>query len=108
MTALMQSGAGMLLAHPGPCMSYAAKRIVNLSRYRSRLLADPVQFEFELHLEQITNDLRRFAGEYIALACQDLDAQAQASKALAGGRADAGQAERRTRSARASGGLTCK
>lgn len=85
MTALMQSGAGMLLAHPGPCMSYAAKRIVNLSRYRSRLLADPVQFEYELHLEQITDDLRRFAGEYIALACQDLDAQAQASKALAGG-----------------------
>lgn len=108
MSALVQSGAGMLLSHPGPCMSYAAKRIVNLSRYRARLLADPVQFEFELHLQHITSDLRGFASEYISLACQDLDAQAQASKTRAVGRADAGQAERRTRSARASGGLTCK
>lgn len=107
MKALMQSGAGMLLSHPGPSMSYSARRIVNLSRYRARLLADPVQFEFELHLEQITQDLRSYASEYIALACQDLDAQAELSKAIAAGRRFGGGPACGGGAKPVSGGLTC-
>ena len=104
----MQSGAGMLLPSYEPRMSRDALRIVRCAAHIRMMMERPEKTAwFEQHTLEVETALRAYAVEYISLACQDLDAQAQASKDRAAGRAEAGQAQRRTSSARASGGLTC-
>lgn len=87
MKALMQSGAGMLLSHPGPSMSYSAQRIVRLAAHLRMFMEHPEATPwFEQHVFEVETALRGYAVEYIDLACQDLDAQAELSKAIAAGR----------------------
>lgn len=108
MKALMQSGVGMLLPSYEPRTSRDALRIVRCAAHIRMMMEQPEKTAwFEQHIFEVETALRAYAVEYISLACQDLDAQAQASKDRAAGRGEGGQAERRTRSPRASGGLTC-
>lgn len=110
MTITGQSGAGMMYMHLAfpPCSDLAA-RIVRLS-YRlhvGALNAPRHSARFEQDQFDTERLLRRLAAEYIADACQDLDALAWASKEAAAGRAVGGQAQRRTPTARALKGVTC-
>lgn len=96
MKALIQSGAGMLLPHAAPSMSYSAQRIVRLAAHLRMFMQDPEATPwFEQHVFEVETALRAYALEYIELACQDLNAQAELSKLIAAGRAVGGQAERR-------------
>jgi hypothetical protein len=87
MTINGQSGAGMLLAAPDPRMSFAAMRIVRVSAWLRFELGDPRRSAaWERELFDVEQLLRVYAADYIALACEDLDAQAWASKEAAAGR----------------------
>lgn len=108
MKALMQSGAGILLSHPGPSMSYSAQRIVRLAAHLRMFMEQPEATPwYEQHVFEVETALRAYAVEYIDLACQDLDAQAELSKAIAAGRAPRAPKARSEARPAASGGLTC-
>lgn len=88
MKALMQSGAGMLLPSHEPRMSRDALRIVRCAAHIRMLMQHPEATPwFEQHIFEVETALRAYAVEYISLASQDLDAQAELSKAIAAGRA---------------------
>lgn len=107
--ALMQSGAGMLLSHPGPRMSDSARRIVRCAAHLHMFLSSPEKSAwFDAHVFEVEGLLRVYAVEYFDLACQDLDADADVSKALAAGRAQRAPQARSTARPAAPGGLTCK
>lgn len=95
MKTLMQSGAGMLLSHAAPSMSYSAQRIVRLAAHLRMFMQHPEATPwFEQHVFEVETALRAYALEYIELACLDLNAQAELSKLIAAGRAVGGQAKR--------------
>ncbi|WP_157803967.1 hypothetical protein [Acidovorax sp. 69] len=99
----------MLLPVFEPRMSDQARRIVRCAAHLHMFLSSPEKSAwFDAHVFEVEGLLRGYAIDYISQACQDLDAQAQASKDRAAGRGEGGQAQRRTPSPRASGGLTCK
>lgn len=87
MSALMQSGAGMLLSHPGPSMSTSAQRIVRLAAHLRMFMQHPEATPwFDQHVFEVETALRAYAVEYIDLACQDLDYHAFLSREAAAGR----------------------
>ena len=84
---LVQSGAGMILPSFEPRMSDPARRIVRCAAHiRMFMLAPEKSAWFDEHLFDVDSALRGYAIDYIAQACQDLDAQAELSKAIAAGR----------------------
>jgi hypothetical protein len=84
----MQSGVGMLLPSHEPRMSRDALRIVRCAAHIRMLMQHPEATPwFEQHIFEVETALRAYAVEYISLASQDLDAQAELSKAIAAGRA---------------------
>ena len=108
MKALMQSGAGMLLPSYEPRMSRDALRIVRCAAHIRMMMERPEKTAwFEQHTLEVETALRAYAVEYISLACQDLDGQAELSKAIAAGRAPRAPQARSCARPAAPGGLTC-
>lgn len=86
MKALAQSGAGMLIGPFEPRMSYSALRIVRCSAHIRMFMQSPEKSAwFDEHMFEVDGLLRGYAVDYIAQACQDLDADAVVSKAIAAG-----------------------
>lgn len=108
MTINGQSGVGMLLpTYPQP-MSDAAFRIVRCAAsLRMHLLTPQKSAWFDAHVFELDSLLRGYAADYIAQACQDLDALAMASKEAAAGRPARAPKARSAGRSVASGGVTC-
>lgn len=88
MTIAGQSGAAMLLPAFEPRMSDSARRIVRCAGHLRMFLASPEKSAwFDQHVFEVDGLLRGYAIDYISQACEDLDAHAEVSKAIAAGRA---------------------
>lgn len=83
------SGAALILLPPEPRMSDDARAIVRLSQHFAMLMTVPEKSAwYDSHMFDVDSALRARSIAYIAQACQDLDAAAARSRAIAAGFAE--------------------